>query len=116
VLDSARLLGDRDRLTESGGTAAAFVADPGETISDTIVKWVEAYVPAQIGEGNYLPHLTVGAAKFEDLKVIEAEPFEPSPVHAAGVAVYHLGNNGTARELLKGWPVTSGAVAGSSPN
>jgi hypothetical protein len=26
-------------------------------------------------------------AKFDDLKVIEAEPFEPSTVHAAGVAV-----------------------------
>jgi hypothetical protein len=55
--------------------------------------------------GNYLPHLTVGVSKFDDLKVIEAEPFEPSVVHAAGVAVYHLGNNGTARKLLKAWPV-----------
>ncbi|MGO9793024.1 MAG: hypothetical protein ACLP8S_26940 [Solirubrobacteraceae bacterium] len=94
-------------FTESGGTAEAFVADPGEVISPTIIKWVEEYVPAQIGEGKYLPHLTVGAAKFEDLKVIEAEPFEPSNVHAAGVAVYQLGNNGTARDLLKAWPVTS---------
>lgn len=76
-------------------------------ISPTIIKWVEDYVPAQIGEGNYFPHLTVGVAKFDDLKVIEAEPFEPSAVHAAGVAVYHLGNNGTARKLLKEWPVAS---------
>jgi hypothetical protein len=28
-------------------------------------------------------------------------------IQVAGVAVYHLGNNGTARELLKAWPVTS---------
>jgi hypothetical protein len=27
-------------------------------------------------------------------------------VHPASVAVYHLGNNGTARKLLKAWPVT----------
>jgi hypothetical protein len=50
--------------------------------------------------------LTVGVAKFGDLKIIEAERFEPSTVHAAGVAVYHLGNNGTDRKLLKDWPLT----------
>jgi hypothetical protein len=107
VLDfQAKLVAAVAPFVESGGTAAAFMADPGEEISPTIIKWVEAYVPAQIGEGNYFPHLTVGVAKFDDLKVIEAEPFEPSPVHAAGVAVYHLGNNGTARKLLKGWSLT----------
>ena len=80
-------------------------ADTGEVISPTIIKWVEAYVPDQIGDGKYLPHLTVGAGKFEDLKIIEAEPFDPFDVHPSGVAVYHLGNNGTARQLLKAWPV-----------
>lgn len=108
VLDfQARLVAAVAPFTESGGAADAFVADPGEVISPTIIKWVEDYVPAQIGEGNYFPHLTVGVAKFDDLKVIEAEPFEPSAVHAAGVAVYNLGNNGTARKLLKEWPVAS---------
>ena len=108
VLDfQARLVAAVAPFTESGGAADVFVADPGEVISPTIIKWVEDYVPAQIGEGNDFPHLTVGVAKFDDLKVIEAEPFEPSAVHAAGVAVYHLGNNGTARKLLKEWPVAS---------
>lgn len=104
VLDfQAKLVDAVSPFVESGGTAAAFVADPGETISPTIIKWVEAYVPAQIGAGKYFPHLTVGVAKFDDLKMIEAEPFEPSTVHAAGVAVYHLGNNGTTRVELKSW-------------
>ena len=104
VLDfQAKLVAAVAPFVESGGTAGAFVADPGEEISPTIIKWVEAFVPAQIGEGNYFPHLTVGVAKFDDLKVIEAEPFEPSTVHAAGVAMYHLGNNGTARVELKSW-------------
>ena len=92
---------------EAGGTAAAFVADPGEIISPTIIDWVEAYVPNQIGEGKYTPHITVGVAKFDDLKVIEAEPFEPFAVHPASVSVYHLGNNGTARALLKAWPIAT---------
>jgi hypothetical protein len=93
-------------FVESGGTAAAFVADPGEVISPTIIKWVDAYVPDQIGGGKYLPHLTVGAGKFEDLKIIEAEPFDPFDVHPVAVGVYHLGNNGTARQLLKEWSLT----------
>jgi hypothetical protein len=108
VLDfQARLAAAVAPFTESGGTAGAFVADPGEVISPTIINWVEAYVPAQIGAGRYLPHLTVGAAKFDDLAVIEAEPFDPFTVHPAGVAVYHLGNNGTTRKLLKTWPATN---------
>lgn len=91
-------------FVEPGGTAAAFVTDPGETIEPTIIDWVEAFVPDQIGEGKYLPHITVGVAKFDDLKVIEAEPFDAFPVHPASVSVYHLGNNGTARTRLKTWP------------
>jgi hypothetical protein len=39
-------------FVESGGTAVAFVTDPGEEISPTIIDWAEGYVPAQIGEGN----------------------------------------------------------------
>jgi hypothetical protein len=93
-------------FTASGGTAEAFVADPGELISPTIIDWVEAYVPSQTGDGNYLPHLTVGVDTFDDLKIIEAEPFNAFDIHPASVAVYHLGNNGTARKLLKSWPVT----------
>jgi hypothetical protein len=70
-------------FVESGGTAAAFVTDPGETIID----WVEAYVPNQIGDGKYLPHITVGVAKFDDLNVIEAEPFDAFAVHPSSVSV-----------------------------
>jgi hypothetical protein len=104
VLDfQASLLDAIAPFVESGGTAAAFVADPGEEISPTIVDWVEKFVPDQIGAGKYFPHLTVGVATFDDLKVIEAEPFEVFSVHPAGVAVYHLGNNGTARRQLKAW-------------
>jgi hypothetical protein len=105
VLDfQARLLAAIMPFVESGGTAAAFIADPGEEISPTIIDWVERFVPDQIGAGKYLPHLTVGIATFDDLKAIEAESFDAFAIHPASVAVYHLGNNGTARKLLKSWP------------
>jgi hypothetical protein len=107
VLDfQASLLTAISPFVESGGTTAAFVADPGEEISPTIVDWVERFVPDQIGAGGYFPHLTVGVATFADLERIEAEPFEAFAVHPASVAVYALGNNGTARRLLKKWPGT----------
>ncbi|GHD80771.1 hypothetical protein GCM10010336_64950 [Streptomyces goshikiensis] len=39
-------------FTESGGTAAAYVTDPGEGIGQSTRHWVEGYVPAQIGPGK----------------------------------------------------------------
>jgi hypothetical protein len=110
VLDfQAKLVAALEPFVESGGTAEAFVADPGEVISPTIIDWVEAYAPNQIGEGKYFPHLTVGVDTFDHLKIIEAEPFDAFPVHPASVAVYHLGNNGTARfKLSNAWPKSLG--------
>ena len=80
--------------------------DPGEEISQSTMDWVEGFVPAQIGAGKYIAHITVGFATLDDLKTIEAEPFDAFPVHPASLAVYHLGNSGTARTQLKAWPLT----------
>jgi hypothetical protein len=108
VLDlQAALLAAVAPFTESGGTAAAFVTDPGEDISQSTRDWVEGYVPAQIGEGHYIAHITVGFATLDDLGAIEAEPFGAFTVRPSSVAVYQLGNSGAARELLMLWPVTS---------
>jgi len=100
VLDyQARLLSAVTPFAESGGTAAAFVTD-ADGINDTTLKWVEQFVPGQIG-ARYLPHLSLGFATLDDLEVIEAEAFETFPIHPARIAVYHLGNNGNARAELK---------------
>ncbi len=87
----------------SGGTDAAFVRDPGEEISQSTRDWVEGFAPAQIGPGKYIAHITVGFATLDDLETIEAEPFDPFPIRPTGLAVYHLGNSGTARTELKAW-------------
>ncbi len=88
----------------SGGTPAAFVTDADGAINETTLKWVEQYVPDQIGS-NYIPHISLGFATLDDLKVLEAEPFTAFAVHPASIAVYHLGNNGNARTELKSWKV-----------
>jgi hypothetical protein len=92
-------------FTGSGGTDAAFVTDPGEQISQTTKDWVETYVPDQTG-ANYTAHLTVGLDTVEHLKQMQAEPFDAFDVRPISLAVYQLGNNGTARTLLKAWPLT----------
>ncbi|MFI8392956.1 hypothetical protein [Streptomyces sp. NPDC085540] len=105
VLDfQAALLAALAPFTGSGGTAAAFVTDPGEAISDSTLDWVDGYVPAQIGPDRYTAHITVGFATLDDLEAIEAEPFDAFTVRPAGVAVYQLGNSGAARKLLRSWP------------
>ena len=107
VLDlQAALLAAVTPFTGSGGTDAAFVTDPGQQISQTTKDWVETYEPDQIG-ANYTAHLTVGLATVEDLKAMQAEPFDAFDVHPAGLAVYQLGNNGTARTRLKAWPLNA---------
>jgi hypothetical protein len=92
-------------FTGTGGTDAAFVRDAGEEISQTTKDWVESYVPDQTG-ANYTAHLTVGLDTVDHLVELQAEPFDEFDVHPLGLAVYQLGNNGTARLLLKSWPLT----------
>ena len=58
-------------------------------------------MPAQLGE-SYIPHITVGFARLTDLTDIEGATFEAFDVRPASVAIYHLGNNGTARRQLEG--------------
>jgi hypothetical protein len=107
VLDlQARLLAAVTPFVESGGTAAAFVRDPGEEISQSTRDWVDGFVPGQIGSGKYIPHITVGFATLDDLTVIEREPFDPFDVHPVDIAIFHLGNNGTARTQLRAWTFT----------
>ena len=105
VLDfQAALLAAVTPYVESGGTADAFVREPGEEITQSTFDWVDGYVPGQIGD-TYIPHITVGFATVEDLDAIEAEPWEAFRIEPAGLAVYQLGNNGTARKLLRAWPI-----------
>jgi len=98
VLDfQARLFDAAAPFTEPGGTAAAYVTDAAEPdISQPTLDYIEHYVPDRSGP-NYFAHITAGLAKESDLAAIEAEPVEDFTVHPAALAVYHLGNNCTAR-------------------
>jgi hypothetical protein len=71
------------------------VTDQGQAISQATKDWVETYVPDQTG-ANYTAHRTAGLDTVEHLKELQAEPFDAFHVQPVGLAVYQLGNNGTA--------------------
>jgi phosphoserine phosphatase len=80
----------------SGGTAAAFV---GTEINSETIGWVEAFIPKSSGE-HYVPHVTLGVANEDFVKRIKAESYEAFTFKADGVAIYQLGNLGTATKML----------------
>ncbi len=82
------------------GTEAAFVPKPeGGTLAPGLVDYVAAFVPKSIGR-NYNPHVTVGIGTREYLDKLKAEPFKSFVFKARAVAVYQLGDFGTAQRLL----------------
>ena len=100
-----RLIAALAPFAATQGTAAAFVTDPEEAgINATTIGYVARYVPDHCAS-NYEAHLSIGIARRRDLEPVEAEPFEPFDVCAEVVAAYQLGNNGTARRMLRAWPV-----------
>lgn len=88
----------------SGGTGAAFVQDPSGPIVQGTIDWVEHFVPNASGE-KFGPHVTVGVGPVDFLREIAAEPFAKFTSQPAGIAIFQLGNFGTARTLLWASPV-----------
>ena len=90
-------------FTVKTGTAAAFVTtkeDPD--INQPTIEYVASFVPNETGN-KFNPHVTIGIATQDYLKKMLDEKFEAFTFSPAGAAVYHLGNFGTARKLLKNW-------------
>jgi phosphoserine phosphatase len=85
-------------LSVSGGTAAAFIDTPPGA---DIVPYVEAFVPKASGV-NYFPHVTAGVATEAFVKALKAAPFDTFTFKPDGVAIYQLGNFGTASKRI--WP------------
>ena len=111
----AKLIAAVAPFVESGGTAAAYVIDADERdINETTIDYVERFVPDHSGP-NSLAHITVGYAKLDDLRAIEAEPFGTFAVHPIRIAVFHLGNNGTARTQLEAWTLAGSRESPPAP-
>jgi hypothetical protein len=59
-------------------------------------------VPKASG-ANYAPHVTVGVGPESFVRELKAEGLAPFTFGARGVAVYQLGDFGTAQKRLRGW-------------
>jgi hypothetical protein len=87
----------------SGGTADAFAVAAGDLpVGKATISAVEEFVPASSGK-NFAPHVTLGAAPKEVVDGLSAKQFEKFTIKPAGVAIYQLGNFGTAQKEL--WPL-----------
>ena len=88
----------------SGGSGAAFAQDPGASeINAETIAYVESFVSKASG-ANYAPHVTVGVGPESFVRRLKAEGLTPFPFGARGVAVYQLGDFGTAQKRHWGWP------------
>ena len=86
-----------------GGTAEAFVTDAdAPEINKQTVDWVANFV-ANASEEKFNPHVTVGVASEDFVKKLKSEPFMPFTFTVNHVAIYQLGNFGTARKKLWTW-------------
>jgi hypothetical protein len=90
----------------NGGTPSAFVKSPGEAIHPKTVDHVEHFVPASSGD-RYLPHVTVGAAQPDFARKLQDEPFKGLPFRAVNIAIFQLGDLGTAQKRLWTWHTQS---------
>ncbi|QDU28962.1 haloacid dehalogenase-like hydrolase [Anatilimnocola aggregata] len=86
--------------TADKGTDAAFVPKPdGGAMVPGLIDYVTGFVSKSSGK-NFNPHVTVGLGTREFLDKLKAEPFKSFTFKARGVAVYQLGDFGTAQKLL----------------
>jgi 2'-5' RNA ligase len=85
-----------------GGSAAYVTTRDDPNIVPMVIDYVADYVPKYSGK-NFNPHVTIGVGTKGYLGKMLAEPFDSFTFSPVGVAVYHLGNYGTARTKLKEW-------------
>jgi hypothetical protein len=82
-----------------GGTADAFAKVEGEQIRTDTIKYVETFAPASTGQ-KYLPHVTIGTAHPDFVTALEGAPFDKFAFSGVNVAIYQLGNFGTAQRRI----------------
>jgi len=90
-------------FTVETGTASAFVTTKKDPeINQPTIDYVAHFVPDETGK-KFNPHVTIGLASQDYLKKLLDEKFDDFTFSPAKASVYHLGNFGTARKLLKTW-------------
>lgn len=87
---------------EKGAASAFFTTKEDPEINQPTMDYVANFVPNGTGR-KFNPHVTIGIASQDYLKKMLDEKFELFTFSPVKTSVYHLGNFGTARKLLKSW-------------
>lgn len=87
-------------FTVASAGPEAFAPEPGGApVNEATVAYVRDFVPRSSGV-RYVPHVTVGVGAADAVATIVAAPFAPAAFRAERVAVFQLGDFGTARRRL----------------
>ena len=91
------------QFTVAKGAASAFVTTKEDPeINQPTMDYVANFVPNGTGR-KFNPHVTIGIASQDYLKKMLDEKFKLFTFSPVKTSVYHLGNFGAARKLLKSW-------------
>jgi hypothetical protein len=87
----------------SGGGEGAFAPDPsGAAFQPALFEYVDTFIERLAGP-HYNPHVSTGVGPRDWLDARAAEPFAGFEFGAKDIAVWRLGNFGTAAERLAGF-------------
>jgi hypothetical protein len=93
-----------DHIAVANGTATAFSTTRElPRIDKEIIDYVKNFAANSTGRKKYSPHVTIGVAHEDFVKRLKAQPFEKFSFKPSGVAIYQLGNFGTAQKKLWEW-------------
>jgi hypothetical protein len=86
--------------TAPSGGRDAFVTSPGPgDIDGQTIQYVTSFEQKQVGE-RFKPHITVGLADSRTAQQLQSELTAPKTFTIGAIAIYQLGNVGTARKQL----------------
>ena len=86
-------------LVEAGDKTAFFTSNEDASVDQQTIEYVRTFVQKHAGN-RFEPHVTVGISDAETARKVTAQHSASAKVTIASVAVFQLGNVGTARKEL----------------
>ena len=86
-------------LVATGDKSAFFTSNEDSGIDEQTIEYVRTFVQKHTGS-RFEPHITVGISDAETARKVTAQEGTPARLTIASVAVFQLGNVGTARKEL----------------
>jgi hypothetical protein len=86
-------------LIETGNESAFLTSKDDPGIDQETIEYVRAFVQKHTGS-RFEPHITVGISDAETARKVSAQEETPPSLTIASIAIFQLGNVGTARKEL----------------